>query len=218
MSPTAQNNQARSPEVAVSACKSTQLLSELFSRVDRTVAWCRFAVVSRMRIEISEPRSVSNGCRAKSLLLCLGLAFTFFVTAQAQPVITAQPANQVVVLGNTAVLAGSASGTGALTYRWQKNGTNLTDNGRLSGTTTPALSVATVQGSDAGQYRLVVSNSTALATSSNATLLAVPVATWGVMRVGESNAPASATNVLAISCLAEHVLALRGDGRVVAWG
>ena len=171
-----------------------------------------------MRIEISEPRSVSNGCRAKSLLLCLGLAFTFFVTAQAQPVITAQPANQVVVLGNTAVLAGSASGTGALTYRWQKNGTNLTDNGRLSGTTTPALSVATVQGSDAGQYRLVVSNSTAFATSSNATLLAVPVATWGVMRVGESNAPASATNVLAISCLAEHVLALRGDGRVVAWG
>ena len=152
------------------------------------------------------------------LLLCLGVGLSFVATAQDQPVITTQPTNQVVVLGDAAAFIASASGTGTLSFRWQKDGSDLTDDGRVSGADTPALNISGVQGADAGQYRLVVSNSTEFVTSSNATLFVVPVATWGVMRMGESNAPPSATNVLDISCFAEHVLALRSDGQVVGWG
>src|ERR1039457_6486177 len=46
----------------------------------------------------------------------------------AQPVITSQPVNQVVVWGGNATFSVMATGVGPLTYQWQLNGTNLPNN------------------------------------------------------------------------------------------
>ena len=44
------------------------------------------------------------------------------------------------------------------------------------------------------------------------------VVAWGLNDYGQTNVPASATNVIAIAAGADHSLALRADGSVVAWG
>jgi hypothetical protein len=54
----------------------------------------------------------------------------------AGPTITAQPTNQIVLLGQTATFNISATGTGTVHYQWRKNGSNVgTDS---SSYTTPA--------------------------------------------------------------------------------
>src|SRR6201987_3163396 len=44
------------------------------------------------------------------------------------PVITAQPANAAVTVGEPATFTVAASGTGTLSYKWTKNGTNVGTN------------------------------------------------------------------------------------------
>jgi hypothetical protein len=57
-----------------------------------------------------------------------------------------------------------------LAYQWRKGGNNLTDGGRISGTTTAILSLSGVQAADAGSYDVVVSNTAGTATSQVARL------------------------------------------------
>jgi hypothetical protein len=81
------------------------------------------------------------------------------------PTITAQPANQTVMLGQSATFSVTASGNGELSYQWKKN--NSTINGATSSTyTTPA---ATLADSDA-QFTVTISDSVGSVTSSAATL------------------------------------------------
>jgi hypothetical protein len=56
-------------------------------------------------------------------------------------------------------------------YQRQKNGTNLVDEGNISGTTTNILSITGISDSDAGSYSVIVSNSDGSVTSSNAVLM-----------------------------------------------
>ena len=70
------------------------------------------------------------------------------------PAIGTQPANQSVVVGQTATFTVTASGTGPFTYQWQKNGTNI------SGATTSTYTTpATTVDDDGAQYGVVVGNS-----------------------------------------------------------
>src|SRR5205823_10681481 len=69
----------------------------------------------------------------------------------------------------------SAQGSFPLIYRWQKNGTNLLDGGRVSGATNATLNISTVLESDSGQYSVVVTNSYGSVTSSTAVLLVTPL-------------------------------------------
>jgi hypothetical protein len=78
-------------------------------------------------------------------------------------------------MGDTLTLTATASGTGPLSYQWQANGTNLTAGGRFSGVTSNALTIAGVQGRDAGSYAVIVTNMTGAVTSSPAALLTVLV-------------------------------------------
>ena len=57
-----------------------------------------------------------------SILLLLALRLN------AQPVITNQPANQVVVWGSNATFSVMVTGIGPFTYQWRVNGTNLPNN------------------------------------------------------------------------------------------
>jgi len=83
-----------------------------------------------------------------------------------------QPASQMVTAGQTATFTVTASGTAPLTYKWQKNGTNVGTNS--ASYTTPATTAA----DDNTIIRVTVSNTAGSMTSSPATLrvTAAPVA------------------------------------------
>src|ERR1017187_1248207 len=44
------------------------------------------------------------------------------------------------------------------------------------------------------------------------------VVVWGFSWYGETNIPPAATNVVAVASGLYHILALRWDGKVIAWG
>ncbi len=83
----------------------------------------------------------------------------------AAPTITTQPANQTVIVGQTASFSVVASGTAPLTYQWKKNGS------AISGATSASYTTpATVIGDNGATFSVVVTNSAGSATSNNATL------------------------------------------------
>ena len=85
--------------------------------------------------------------------------------APAAPSITTQPASQTVTAGQTATFTVTASGTGTLTYQWQKNGANI------SGATAASYTTSATATTDSGStFRAVVSNSVGSVISAAATL------------------------------------------------
>src|SRR5207245_4976328 len=68
------------------------------------------------------------------------------------PTITAQPASQVGNAGDSVSFSVVAVGTEPLTYQWRKDGE------LLAGATQSSLTLTNLQGSDAGNYDVVVSN------------------------------------------------------------
>jgi immunoglobulin I-set domain protein len=79
--------------------------------------------------------------------------------------IVTQPANQTVVVGQTATFSVTVAGLGPITYQWHKGTTPIT------GSTAPSYTTAATAPSDSGsQFRVVVSNSAGAATSNPATL------------------------------------------------
>jgi len=80
------------------------------------------------------------------------------------PVITTQPANLSVSVGQSASFSVTATGTAPLSYQWYKN------NGILSGANNTSYTIASVAAADAGTYNVIVSNSAGSTPSNNATL------------------------------------------------
>jgi len=101
-------------------------------------------------------------------------ALQFFAPDQAaaasSPSITNQPQSQVVIAGSNAVFSVGAAGATPLFYQWSFNGTNLTNGARIGGATNATLTISNVAASDAGTYRVGVTNSHGGVASSNVTL------------------------------------------------
>jgi hypothetical protein len=89
------------------------------------------------------------------------------------PVILTQPQNRTINATESAAFTVAASSSSPLTYRWQRNGVNLTDGGHFSGVTTATLTVSNAEPGDAGSYRCVVSNSDGSVNSLQATLTVI---------------------------------------------
>jgi hypothetical protein len=87
------------------------------------------------------------------------------LTVLAPPVITTQPANQSVNLGQTATFFVAAAGSGPLVYQWRKNGADI-GGATFSSYTTPAATAA----DNGAQFSVVVSNAQGNVTSSIAVL------------------------------------------------
>lgn len=103
------------------------------------------------------------------------------------PAINAQPLARTNLAGTVATFTVNAAGTPALLYRWMKDGTPLTDGGKITGATTAALTIDGVLKADAGMYSVSVTNGLGGLVSSNAKLTVVdPVIT---------NQPTSLTNI-----------------------
>lgn len=105
-----------------------------------------------------------------------------FSGAQA-PVITQQPANQNVSVGQPATFTVAASGTPPLSYQWQRNGVNI------SGATSASYTLPAAAQSDSGaQFRCVVTNPVGSVFSNSAVLTVTgnlaPTPTIGTPVVG----------------------------------
>jgi len=72
--------------------------------------------------------------------------------------ITQQPAEQVVALGETAEFHVVATGDGTLSYQWRRNGVDLVDDGRITGSQTPDLSIADIEFCDVAGYDVIVTD------------------------------------------------------------
>ncbi|MGZ4964599.1 MAG: immunoglobulin domain-containing protein, partial [Limisphaerales bacterium] len=107
-------------------------------------------------------------------ICAVGGALGFFAPqklyGQAGPAITTAPSSQTVVAGSNAVFSVVASGQTPLSYQWSKNGANLSDGGRVVGSTNSAVTISSVSTGDAGSYVVVVGNKHGSATSSAAIL------------------------------------------------
>jgi hypothetical protein len=87
------------------------------------------------------------------------------LTVDVPPAITTQPANQAVTAGKTATFSVTASGSGTLSYRWNKNGTVI------GGATAASYTTPSTIASDNGAvFTVTVTDSVASVTSSAATL------------------------------------------------
>jgi subtilisin-like proprotein convertase family protein len=92
------------------------------------------------------------------------------LTVLVPPSISTQPANQSVTLGANTGFNVVASGTAPLSYQWQWYGTNLSNGSQISGATTSALALSSVQATNAGGYSVIVTNVAGAITSSVASL------------------------------------------------
>ena len=87
------------------------------------------------------------------------------LTVLIAPTITSQPTNLFLPPGTTAAFHVTATGSAPLGYQWQKEGVNLANVGRVSGATSPDLIITSIQASDVGNYRVVVTNTVGAVTS-----------------------------------------------------
>jgi hypothetical protein len=86
-------------------------------------------------------------------------------TKTVAPTIAAQPASQMVTVGQTATFRVTASGTAPFSYQWLKNNSNI-GGATAASYTTPA----TIAGDSGAQFDVVVSNSAGSVASAMATL------------------------------------------------
>ena len=97
------------------------------------------------------------------------------LTLAMPPKILAQPESLAVTNGQPAGFEVAVSGSGPISYRWQRNGSYLNDGATgwgstISGAKTASLVITSTTTNDIGAYRVVVTNSVGKVTSSSAGL------------------------------------------------
>ena len=98
---------------------------------------------------------------------------TFYHFTADPPQVTVHPVDQSSIIpGSTVMFSVTATGTGPLSYSWQKDGVPLADGGGIQGVNKSSLAIIRVFEGDEGSYQCVVQN-TAGTSTSNAALLSV---------------------------------------------
>ncbi len=139
------------------------------------------------------------------------VAASLVVTAS-PPVIVLQPMSQSAMREYPILLSAQAVGSEPLDYHWLKDGIELPN------ANAPTLAITSMTESQAGRYRLVVSNEFGTASSAEITLTVNDLMISGDLSAGQAQMPAGLTNVISLAAGGGHVLALRNDGQVLAWG
>ena len=91
------------------------------------------------------------------------------IASTERPIITSAPHDSIAVVGSRLVLRVSGDGPGPLKYQWQFKGTNV------PGATNAALTIPFVRLSNAGDYKVTVSNSNGSVSASAHVSVLVPV-------------------------------------------
>ncbi|HEY5909463.1 MAG TPA: choice-of-anchor tandem repeat GloVer-containing protein [Verrucomicrobiae bacterium] len=102
------------------------------------------------------------------------------VTVQ-DPFITSQPVGQRVNEGDDVVFSVQAGGTAPLAFQWLKDGVPLADELNVSGSHTATLTLKSVDSTDQGAYRVIVSNRFGMLSSADATLAVGPQVSFAVL-------------------------------------
>src|SRR5207245_9720491 len=101
-----------------------------------------------------------------------------FWTAQTHaptpPSVLQHPSDHTIYAGGTAHFSVTASGTVPLIYQWKKGSTLLSDDTRISGSSSANLQIISVVGADAGSYSCTVTNSAGGTNSSAGALSILP--------------------------------------------
>jgi len=87
------------------------------------------------------------------------------------------PLGQTKTEGQTATITVVAAGSSGLTYAWQKDGTPLSNDGHISGVTTPTLAVANLTITDIGTYTVLINGGAVQATNGLKVVTAAQLAT-----------------------------------------
>ncbi|MDP0497797.1 MAG: immunoglobulin domain-containing protein [Verrucomicrobiota bacterium JB024] len=101
-----------------------------------------------------------------------------------EPEILSVSDDLTLVVGQGGAFSVEVRGASSLTYQWKRNGTNLSDGERVSGSTTPTLAISPSGFGDAGTYTLVVQNDygTLATTSLSLSVIPNPAALDGTWR------------------------------------
>ncbi|MFN0156887.1 MAG: FG-GAP-like repeat-containing protein [Bacteroidota bacterium] len=98
------------------------------------------------------------------------------LTVYSPPTVSVDPENQTVNAGGIATFTVAATGTGQLSYQWQKNGDNI-----LGATTNSYSTPQTLSSDDGSTYRCIVTNPYGVDTSNAATLKVLLRVTDGLL-------------------------------------
>lgn len=86
------------------------------------------------------------------------------------PTINTQPVSKTVNPGVNTTFTVAATGSGALSYQWKKNGANLANSTKYGGVTTATLTITNVQQTDVGNYNVNVTDANGTTASASAAL------------------------------------------------
>jgi len=143
---------------------------------------------SNLTVRVTPTANLSGGSLISIIVTDItGAATTNRFTLTVRPVIdgiqvTAQPQSATVVTGSTAGLAVTATSTLPLSYQWQRNGENL------AGATSASLSLPDVQLTNAGSYRVIITNADTNVISAIAELRVVEVPDPNIVSITQSGA------------------------------
>jgi len=87
------------------------------------------------------------------------------VVEDSDPAIITQPADVTVNTSETIDLSAEAVGSTALSYQWQKDGTDVTNGGTITGADTANLTISSAELTNSGDYTVIVSNTSGSTTS-----------------------------------------------------
>jgi alpha-tubulin suppressor-like RCC1 family protein len=135
-----------------------------------------------------------------------------YIGSSGPPTIINQPQGTSILSGQSASFSVTATGSAPLSYQWRFNDVDM------PGATSSALTIASTGVTNAGAYSVCITNGYGATCSSNAVLGVIVATTAGDNTFQQTDVPALATNVVAISAGAWHSLALCPDGTVLAWG
>jgi Abnormal spindle-like microcephaly-assoc'd, ASPM-SPD-2-Hydin/Immunoglobulin domain/Immunoglobulin I-set domain len=115
------------------------------------------------------------------------------LTVNLPPTISAQPANMTVIVGQTATFSVTATGTGTLTYQWNKNGT------AISGATSASYTTPATAATDNGALFSVTVTGVAGNVSSNGATLTVDVPPTITAQPGNQTVTAGQTATFSVT-------------------
>jgi len=148
-------------------------------------------------------------------------------TPPGPPFITVPPAQQTVPQSSTVTFSAAARGLLPMTFEWFSNNfplanytTNLPGFGPTNEFPRITNSIVVTTNADpfsAGPYSVLVTNALS-SISATGSLRIAPLLVWGTTNFGLMTVPQSAVGLASISSGLNHMLALRTNNTVVAWG
>jgi hypothetical protein len=106
------------------------------------------------------------------------------------------PQNRTNNTGAVATFTVFADGTGPLMYHWRKNGTNVSDDGNISGSSSSTLTIGNVAQTNAGTYDVVVSGIGSITSAPALFVVTNPPPTIVTAPQSKTNSASSTTSFL----------------------